>query len=86
MTKHENLIVIIGVLIVALVCILSIVYVNNAKSQFMHKSIESAIAKGIDPLAVRCSYSDSEDLVCVVYAATHRNDADAPKIPQKSSR
>ena len=35
-------------------------------------NIESAIVKGIDPIAVRCAYSDARDVVCVAYGATHQ--------------
>lgn len=36
----------------------------------MSKNIDSAIAKGIDPLSVRCSYAKSDDLICVAFAAS----------------
>ena len=31
---------------------------------------DAAIAKGIDPLSVRCSYAKSDDLICVAFAAS----------------
>ena len=36
----------------------------------MAGNIDSAIAKGIDPLSVRCSYAKSDDLICVAFAAS----------------
>jgi hypothetical protein len=36
----------------------------------MAGNIDAAIAKGIDPLSVRCSYSKSDDLICVAFAAS----------------
>ena len=36
----------------------------------MSRNIDSAIAKGIDPLSVRCSYAKSDDLICVAFAAS----------------
>jgi hypothetical protein len=33
---------------------------------------ESAIVKGIDPVAVRCAYASERDVVCVAYAASHQ--------------
>jgi hypothetical protein len=36
----------------------------------MASNIDSAIAKGIDPLSVRCSYAKSDDLICVAFAAS----------------
>ena len=36
----------------------------------MAGNIDGAIAKGIDPLSVRCSYAKSDDLICVAFAAS----------------
>lgn len=36
----------------------------------MAGNIDAAIAKGIDPLSVRCSYAKSDDLICVAFAAS----------------
>jgi hypothetical protein len=36
----------------------------------MASNIDSAIAKGIDPLSVRCSYAKSDDLICIAFAAS----------------
>jgi hypothetical protein len=35
----------------------------------MASNIENAIAKGIDPISVRCSYAKSDDIICI--ASTH---------------
>jgi hypothetical protein len=36
----------------------------------MSQNIDSAIAKGIDPLSVRCSYASERDVICVAFAAS----------------
>ena len=36
----------------------------------MKSNIESAIVKGIDPLAVRCAYEHGDN-VCIAYAISH---------------
>lgn len=36
----------------------------------MAKNIESAIAKGVDPVSVKCAYETSSNAVCITYAAT----------------
>lgn len=36
----------------------------------MADNMNSAIAKGIDPLSVRCSYVKSDDIICVAFAAS----------------
>lgn len=86
MNNNDTLIYVVGVFLFLISLVFSVTYTLSAKNEFMYKNIESAIAKGIDPLAVRCSYADSSDNVCVVYAATHKTDVDAPKIPQKSAK
>lgn len=36
----------------------------------MAKNIESAIAKGVDPVSVKCAYETNSNAVCITYAAT----------------
>jgi hypothetical protein len=45
-------------------------YYNIVDRTLMAKNIDVAIAKGIDPLSVRCSYAKSDDLICVAFAAS----------------
>ena len=52
----------------------------TVEKRLMHTNIESAISKGIDPIAVRCSYASPTDNVCLAYAITH-NTVDAPEAP-----
>jgi len=56
-----------------------------AEKELMSKNIESAIAKGIDPIAVRCSYAEPTDNVCLAYSITHRT-VDAPSAPPISRK
>jgi hypothetical protein len=53
--------------IVAATCLNGI---NDRK--LMAANIENAIAKGIDPLTVRCSYAKSDDIVCIAHAANRK--------------
>ena len=53
--------------IIAAICIYSL---NDRK--LMAANIENAIAKGIDPLTVRCSYAKSDDIVCITHAANRK--------------
>lgn len=46
------------------------VYAVNDR-MLMAKNIDNAIAKGVDPLAVRCSYANGQDMICVAYGASH---------------
>jgi hypothetical protein len=49
---------------------------NELKS--VERNVESAIVKGIDPVAVRCAYAGERDVVCVAYAASQ-----SPQYPTK---
>jgi len=44
-------------------------YYNYNQTQAIRANIEVALGKGIDPLSVRCAYSNSQDTVCIAYAA-----------------
>lgn len=48
----------------------AVTFYHYQQLQAMKSNIESAIVKGIDPVAVKCAYSSSiSDSVCAVYAA-----------------
>lgn len=61
---------IIAVLIAFLAVVGSLAYNKNAELKSVERNIESAIVKGIDPLAVRCAYGDST-WICMQYASSH---------------
>ena len=69
---------IIAVLIGILSLIGSIAYTKNAELKSMERNIESAIVKGIDPLAVRCAYGDST-WICMQYASSHGKESNISK-------
>lgn len=46
------------------------VYYNVNDRILMSKNIDSAIAKGMDPISVRCSFVTNSDTICVAYAAS----------------
>ena len=52
----------------------------------MAQNMNNAIAKGIDPLAVRCSYVKSDDIICVAYAASAQSHPVAPQSSSKRSK
>ena len=49
----------------------SITFYNYNELKSIERNVESAIVKGIDPVAVRCAYANATDVVCVAYAASH---------------
>lgn len=69
-------------LITSLLAITILSFTYYKTKQLMHVNIETAIAKGIDPVAVRCAYADSADNLCLVYSMSHRT-PDAPSVGRK---
>ena len=74
--------VIIATVIVFITAIISItVYYVNDRA-LMSKNIDAAIAKGVDPVAVRCSFVQQTDTICVAYAAAQGSHTGSPS-PKK---
>lgn len=65
----ETSIYIIAVAIVVVSAIIGAVAYNINDRNLMSKNIDSAIAKSVDPLSVRCAFADSRDMICVAYGA-----------------
>mgnify|MGYP003348356601 FL=1 len=61
-------IIAVGLIIIAAIVGATIYNVNDRV--LMSKNIDSAIAKGMDPISVRCSYVTNTDTICVAYAAS----------------
>jgi hypothetical protein len=57
------------VIVLSTAIIGAIVYNVNDRNN-MAKNIEAAIAKGVDPLSVKCAYETGSNTICVTYAAT----------------
>lgn len=70
MIMNDNVFVI--SLLIAIVSLIgSITFYKHSELQAIKSNIESAIVKGIDPVAVRCAYANEKDVVCAVYATSH---------------
>lgn len=63
-----TIIVCISIVVVTFITSVAYYHVNDRK--LMSTNISEAVAKGMDPLSVRCSYTHSADTVCVAYAAS----------------
>jgi hypothetical protein len=59
---------IIAVTLGILALIFSMAHNQYTELKSMERNIESAIVKGIDPVAVKCAYSP-QNTMCTVYAA-----------------
>lgn len=68
----ESLTIIVCGTIIAISMIFGITVYNLEENNLKSQNIEQAIAKGLDPLSVRCSYANSQDLLCVAYASSRK--------------
>ena len=69
MNKDILTIAVSAVIVMCTAIIGAIVYNVNDRNN-MAKNIEAAIAKGVDPLSVKCAYETGSNTICVTYAAT----------------
>jgi hypothetical protein len=68
MQDFKTLVIAAATVIVSVIVGATVYNVNDRI--LMAKNIDSAIAKGVDPVAVRCSYVTNTDTICVAYAAS----------------
>lgn len=62
----------ISVLIAAVSMMGCVTFYQYNELQVIKSNVESAISKGIDPIAVRCAYANERDVVCVAYGANKK--------------
>lgn len=55
---------------VILTALVAIGWYNIHDRSLMAENINRAVEKGIDPLSVRCSYVQSQDIICISFAAS----------------
>lgn len=55
--------------LVVLVAIIGMSVYHISDRNLMASNIDNAIAKGINPMSVRCSYVRGDDPICIAYAA-----------------
>ena len=72
MEKGLSSVTAISITVVLLSIVAAICWYGLNDRKLMAANIESAIAKGIDPLTVRCSYAKSDDIVCIAHAANKK--------------
>ena len=60
----------------------SITFYQYSELKSVERNVESAIVKGIDPVAVRCSFVQQTDTICVAYAAAQNGHTGSPS-PKK---
>jgi hypothetical protein len=57
----------------------SITFYKYSELKSIERNVESAIVKGIDPIAVRCAYANERDVVCVAYGSSHSSSTSTKK-------
>ena len=67
--KRSNDIIVVAITIVLLSIVAAVGFYALNDRKLMAANIENAIAKGIDPLTVRCSYARDYDTICIAHAA-----------------
>lgn len=77
----------IEVIVAGVFCFISIVastaYYYTKQQENVSKTMALAMERGIDPMAVRCSYATPNDMVCVAYAASGKRAESAPMLTKK---
>jgi len=68
--NKDILTVAISAVIVLCTAIIGVIVYNINDRNNMAKNIEAAIAKGVDPLSVKCAYETGSNTICITYAAT----------------
>ena len=67
--KRSNDLIVVAIAIVLLSIVAAVGFYAMNDRKLMSANIENAIAKGIDPLTVRCSYVRDYDTICIAHAA-----------------
>ena len=74
----EIVVFIISILFGVLGLIGAVGYNKYTEMKSLERNIESAIVKGIDPIAVKCAYG-GDSWVCMQYAQSHAKPSETPK-------
>ena len=74
----ETVVFILSILFGVLGLIGAVGYNKYTEMKSLERNIESAIVKGIDPIAVKCAYG-GDSWVCMQYAQSHAKPSETPK-------
>lgn len=67
--------------VLAAIFSLSVYHINDRV--LMANNVDKAIAKGINPMSVRCSYVRGDDPICIAFAAKAEDVTSTPMIGKK---
>lgn len=63
-----------AVVVIALTTIVTLGINTHSQDLSKSKDIQTAVEKGVNPIAIRCAYAPEHDRICLVYAATRPNE------------
>lgn len=83
--KQQNVYVFFGGLLILILTLIAAFWNYKInENNLMSQNIQNAMAKGIDPLSVRCTYAADTDNICLAYALRSRDhNVDIPAPPRK---
>lgn len=84
MQHIRDLLVPFAIIVCFVTLIGAVLYYNVVENKNMSDTIKFAVEKGVDPMAIRCSYPSTNDNVCVAYAASGKKAESAPFLPPSS--
>ena len=62
----------VSIALVILTMIGAATFYQYSELKSLERNVESAIVKGIDPVAVRCAYAKQTDTICIAYGTAVR--------------
>lgn len=59
---------------VSIVTVVTLALYNHSVKQdeLFARNMETAIGKGVDPIAVKCAYGEARNEMCITYIMTHK--------------
>jgi hypothetical protein len=71
LTEMDGAVIVVTIILLSL--IIAVTVFNIHQDVLKARNIDTAIEKGIDPLSVRCSYANSQDIICIAFAASSQS-------------
>jgi hypothetical protein len=71
LTEVDSAVIVVTIILLSI--IVAVTVFNIHQDVLKARNIDTAIEKGIDPLSVRCSYANSQDIICIAFAASSQS-------------
>lgn len=70
--NKDTLTIVVSITIMTCAAMIAGLMYNVNDRNNMAKNIDAAIAKGVDPLSVKCAYETGTNPICITFAATRK--------------